>query len=31
MESGILLGCHELITDKHINYLKEKLSEFFAQ
>ncbi len=30
MRSGILLGCHELITDKHINYLKEKLGEFFA-
>ena len=29
MQSGILLGCHELITDEDLNYIKEKLSEFF--
>ena len=28
MKSSILLGCYELINDKHNNYLKEKLSEF---
>ena len=29
MQSGILLGCHELINDNHINYLRKILHEFF--
>ena len=29
MSSGILIGCHELIDDNHIEYLYKKLDEFF--
>ena len=29
MKRGILIGCHELINDKKIKYLYEKLKEFF--
>ena len=29
MKTGILIGCHELINDNHINYLYKKLYEFF--
>ncbi len=29
MTSGILIGCHELITDSDIDYLREKIIEFF--
>ena len=29
MRSGLLIGCHELISKKNIDFIKEKLSEFF--
>jgi len=31
MKTGILIGCHELINDNHINYLYNNLYEFFSQ